>query len=168
MLNMSESNLRDVVVTRTFNAPVELVWKVWVDPELVKKWWSPQYFTTPSAVIDLRVGGKSIVSMQAPGSFGGQRTYSIWEYTKIVELELIEFIHNLSDADGNKISPQSIGMPADFPEDIRTVVTFTIVDENKTEMTVTEYGWTEGQMRTFAEIGLNQSLDKVEAIFDNK
>ena len=49
-----------ITVTRLFNAPVELVWKTWTDPELVKRWWGPDMFTCPSAKIDFRVGGKSI------------------------------------------------------------------------------------------------------------
>lgn len=30
---------RDLVITRIFDAPVELVWKAWTDPKEIKKWW---------------------------------------------------------------------------------------------------------------------------------
>jgi uncharacterized protein YndB with AHSA1/START domain len=155
---------KQIEVTKTFNAPVEMVWKVWVDLELVKRWWAPKHFSSPVAKIDFREGGKSLVSMQAPKEMGGQEWYSIWEYVKIIPLKTIEFIQSLSDKDGNKTDPTKVGMPADFPKDIRTVVTFKAVTDSKTEMTVTEYA-DFGTISNFAQIGLEQSLDKMTAIF---
>lgn len=153
-----------IEVTRTFNAPVEMVWKVWTDPELVKRWWGPKHFVSPVAKIDFREGGKSIVSMKAPKEMGGQEFYSIWEYVKIIPLQTIEFIQNLSDQEGNKTDPTKVGMPADFPLDIRTVVSFRELANNTTAMTVTEYA-AFGTISNFAQIGLEQSLDKMLAIF---
>ncbi|MDB4905188.1 MAG: hypothetical protein JWQ63_4469, partial [Mucilaginibacter sp.] len=63
---------KQIEVTKIFNAPVEMVWKVWVDPELVKRWWGPKNFISPVAKIDFREGGKSLVSMKAPKEMGGQ------------------------------------------------------------------------------------------------
>ena len=155
---------KQIEVTRIFNAPVELVWNVWVDPELIKRWWGPKHFKSPVAEIDFRAGGKSLVSMKAPKEMGGQEFYSIWEYVKIIPLKRIEFIQNLADKDGNKAEPVKVGMPADFPMDIRTVVTFRELAANKTEMTVTEHA-DMGITTNFAQIGLEQSLEKMAAIF---
>jgi uncharacterized protein YndB with AHSA1/START domain len=155
---------KQIEVTRTFNAPVEMVWKLWTDPELVKRWWGPRHFIAPVAIINFREGGKSIVSMKAPAEMGGQEYYSIWEYTKIIPLQTIEFIQNLADKDGNKSNPVKLGMPADFPMDIKTVVTFREIMDDKTEMTVTEYAEF-GTISNFAQIGLEQSMDKMVAIF---
>jgi uncharacterized protein YndB with AHSA1/START domain len=159
---------RDLVVTRVFNAPVEMVWKAWTDPALVMRWWGPAYFTSPSAQIDFREGATSLVCMRAPKEFGGgQDMYSTWAYEKIVPLQRIEFIQNLADKDGNRIEPEMIGMPPDFPPFIRTVVTFKPLGD-KTEMTITEYGvpGPDTQIGKYAELGLNQSMDKMAAIFD--
>lgn len=155
---------KQIEVTRTFNAPVEMVWKVWTDPELVKRWWGPKHFSSPVAKIDFREGGKSLVSMLAPKEMGGQEWYSIWEYVKIIPLKTIEFIQSLSDKNGNKTNPTKVGMPSDFPEDIRTVVTFRELGNNQTEMTVTEYAEF-GKISSFAQIGLEQSVEKMVAIF---
>ena len=154
---------RDLIVTRVFDAPVELMWKAWTDPQYIMKWWGPDYFTSPSAKIDLRVGGTSLVCMRAPKEFGGMDMYSTWVYQKIVPLERIEFIQNLADKDGNLIDPAEIGMPPEFPRDTRTVVTFKDLGNGKTEMTVTEYNMptAETEMGKNAELGLNQSLDKM-------
>jgi len=156
---------KQIEVTRIFDAPVEMVWQVWVEPELVKRWWGPKHFVSPVAKIDFRVGGKSIVSMKAPEEMGGQEFYSIWEYVKIIPLKTIEFIQNLSDKDGNKTDPTKLGMPPDFPIDIRTVVIFKEVANSKTEMTVTEYAEF-GTISNFAQIGLEQSMDKMVTIFN--
>jgi uncharacterized protein YndB with AHSA1/START domain len=157
----------DLVVTRIFNAPIELVWQAWTEPEHIMRWWGPDHFTSPSAQIDFREGGTSIVCMRAPKDFGGQDFYNTWHYQKIVPLERIEYIQNLSDKDGNlNIDPTSIGLLPDFPKDVLTVITFKTVG-SKTELTVTEYGLPGGQMGEFAEIGLNQSLDKMGALFTN-
>lgn len=156
---------KQIAITRIFNAPVEMVWKVWTDPELVKRWWGPKHYISPMAKIDFREGGKSIVSMKAPKEMGGQEFYSIWEYIKIVPLKTIEFIQNLSDEDGNKTDPVKVGMPSDFPLDIKTVVSFKEVEDGKTEMTVTEYAEF-GSISNFAQIGLEQSMDKMTAIFN--
>ena len=158
---------RDLVVTRVFAAPVELVWKAWTEPEYVMRWWGPDHFTSPSAKMDFREGGTSLVCMRAPEDFGGQDIYSTWVYQKIVPMEQIEFIQNLADSDGNQIDPASLGLPPEFPRDMRTVVTFKDLGNDKTEMTVTEYNMptADTEMGRNAELGLNQSLDKMAAIF---
>lgn len=154
---------RDLVVTRVFAAPIELVWKAWTEPEYVMRWWGPDYFTSPSAEIDFREGGTSLVCMRAPKEFGGQDMYSTWVYQQIVPMERIEFIQNLADKDGNQIDPATLGLPPEFPRDMRTVVTFKDLGNGKTEMTVTEYNMpaADTEMGRNAEIGLNQSLDKM-------
>jgi uncharacterized protein YndB with AHSA1/START domain len=156
---------KQIEVTKVFNAPLDMVWQVWVDPELIKRWWGPRNFTSPVAVIDFREGGQSLVSMKAPMEMGNQEWYSIWEYTKIDLLSRIEFIQSLCDKDGNKTDPVKVGMPPDFPLEIKTVVTFRTLGENKTEMTVVEYA-DFGSISNFAQIGLEQSLMKMEAIFE--
>lgn len=51
---------REVVVTRTFNAPARLVFEAWSKPELFKKWWVPRSMgmTLRSCELDVRTGGK--------------------------------------------------------------------------------------------------------------
>jgi uncharacterized protein YndB with AHSA1/START domain len=49
---------REIVITRVFNAPRELVFKAWTEPEHVAQWWGPKGFTTRITELDLRPGGK--------------------------------------------------------------------------------------------------------------
>ena len=155
---------RDLVITRVFDAPVELVWKAWTDPEFVMRWWGPTGFTSPSCKIDFREGGKFVFHMRAPKEFqGGQDFYTSGVYKKTVPLTLIEFSQGLADKDGNRIDPATMGMPADFPKEIPSALAFKRVGD-KTELTATEYGWTVGQMRDMSEAGLSQCLDKLAEV----
>jgi uncharacterized protein YndB with AHSA1/START domain len=157
---IAESGKQDIVLTRVFEAPLEAVWKAWTDPEHVMKWWGPTGFTSPSCKIDFREGGKFIFHMRAPKEMNNTDFYTAGAYKKIVPLELIEFTQGLSDKDGNKINPTAMGMPADFPDEIPSVLAFKGV-AGKTELTAIEYGWTLGQMREMSKLGLEQCLDKL-------
>jgi uncharacterized protein YndB with AHSA1/START domain len=150
---------KDLVVTRTFNAPVAEVWKYWAESEGVKKWWGPTGFTAPLARMDFREGGTSLVCMRAPN---GQEFYNTWTYRKIEPLIKIEFILGWADKDGHKADPVKMGLPPDIPQEVRHVVTFKDVG-GKTELTVTEYGYKSDQMLDLSKQGLEQCLDKMAA-----
>ncbi len=161
----TEPKTRNVVVTRVFDAPVEQVWRAWVEPEMVKQWWGPTGFTCPLAEMDFREGGKSLVCMRAPQEFGGQDMYNSWTYRKIEPNKLIEFIQHFTDKDGVKLDPAQMGLPPGIPKDVRHVITFRAVGDNRTEMTVTEYGYTSDQAHDISKAGQEQVLDKMAALF---
>ena len=56
----------EIVITRLFDAPRELAWEVWTEPEFIMQWWGPKNFTSPSCTIDLRVGGSYLYCMRLP------------------------------------------------------------------------------------------------------
>lgn len=160
--NTAESGKQDIVLTRVFDAPLEAVWKAWTDPEQVVKWWGPTGFTSPSCKIDFREGGKFLFHMRAPNEMNNADFYTAGVYNKIVLAERIEFTQGLSDKDGNPIDPTTIGMPADFPKEIPSLLAFKRAGD-KTELTAIEYGWRLGQMRDMSKLGLEQCLDKLAA-----
>jgi len=53
-----ESSEREIVITRVFNAPRELVFRAWTDPKHVAQWWGPQGFTAKVPELDLHPGGR--------------------------------------------------------------------------------------------------------------
>jgi uncharacterized protein YndB with AHSA1/START domain len=154
-----------VVVTRILDAPVEEVWKAWSDPTYVMRWWGPAGFTSPSAKIDFRVGGVSLVCMRAPAEYGGQDMYNTWTYTRIDPPERIEFVSNFADKDGTHLGRKEMGVPSGVPHDVPHEISFKATGEDKTEMTVTEYGYTTEQARDMSRVGQEQCLDKMVAIF---
>lgn len=61
---MSKNNLvvdyeqRAIIMSRVFDAPRELVWRVVTDPALIPEWWGPHNMTTVVDKMDVRVGGE--------------------------------------------------------------------------------------------------------------
>jgi uncharacterized protein YndB with AHSA1/START domain len=153
---------QDIVVKRVIDAPVELVWKAWTNPEYVKRWWGPSHYTSPSAKVDLKEGGTFTFCMEAPPEQGGVRYYNTGVYKKIVEHKQLEFTMFLSDENGKTIDPTSVGMPADFPREVHTEITFRALRPDLTELTIVEKDWTMGQMAIYSELGLHQTITKLE------
>jgi uncharacterized protein YndB with AHSA1/START domain len=58
-----------ILITREFDAPAELVWKAWTTPELVRRWWHADRGEMTVCEIDLRVGGGWRFAMVADGGF---------------------------------------------------------------------------------------------------
>jgi len=56
----------ELVLERVFDAPPARVYQAWTDPEILKQWFAPKPFTTPSAVLDVRPGGSSTIVMRDP------------------------------------------------------------------------------------------------------
>jgi uncharacterized protein YndB with AHSA1/START domain len=155
----------DLLVNRVLDAPVKEAWQAWSDPEYVMRWWSPTGFTSPSAEMDFRVGGASLVCMRAPAEYGGQDMYHTWTYTRIDLHERIEFVSNFADKDGTRLDPEAMGVPPGVPRDVPHVIVFKATDDNETEMTVTEYGYTIEQARDLSRAGMEQCLGKMAAMF---
>jgi uncharacterized protein YndB with AHSA1/START domain len=161
---MADNNVekKDLIVTRFFDAPLEQVWKAWSDPEYVMQWWGPTGFTAPVARIDFREGGTSLVCMRSPER---QDLYNTWTYRKIVPMERIEFVQRFSDKDGKTVELAEMGLPPDIPREVPHVVTFEARGDGRTEMIVTEYGYTSDQIVDISRAGMEQCLDKMAAIF---
>lgn len=57
---------RELVFSRLLNAPVELVWKLWVTPEHIRNWWGPDGFTNTIRTMEVRPGGRWDLTMRGP------------------------------------------------------------------------------------------------------
>jgi uncharacterized protein YndB with AHSA1/START domain len=80
---------QQVTITRFFDAPRELVFKAWTDPDQVARWFGPAGFETPrdSVEIDLRVGGRFSLRMVREES--GMEHPVNYEIVEVVEPELL-------------------------------------------------------------------------------
>lgn len=79
---------RQILITREFDAPRELVYRAWTTPELIKQWWSGERGSTTLAEVDLRVGGAWRYVHQDHDGF---EVAFHGEFREIVSAELIVF-----------------------------------------------------------------------------
>jgi len=147
----------EFVITRIFDAPRELVWKAWTDPERVKRWWGPKNFTSPFSKIDFRVGGAYLFCMRSPE---GQDFWSTGVYREIVEPERIVCTDSFADEKGNVVPATYYGMSADFPLELQVILTFEEHD-GRTKMTLRHVGIPVGEMSDLTQAGWNESFDKL-------
>jgi len=57
---------RELRISRLFNAPIDLVWMVWTDPNHIKNWWGPNDFTNTITKMDIKAGGEWHLVMHGP------------------------------------------------------------------------------------------------------
>lgn len=156
---MTEDNAW-VQIKREFDGPIDLVWKMWTDPELFKQWYGPNGMSVPTAEMDVTVGGtrKVCMAMQTP-----ERSMEMWftgVYKEISAPRRLVYTESICDADGTLISPQSMGMPDTFP-DITEVIVELTEEGDKTRMIMVHVGVVEG---TAGAGGWNQAFDKLGAL----
>lgn len=136
---MSDSTISEdaVVIERVFEAPVDLVWQMWTNPEHFKNWYGPTGFTVPVAEMDVRVGGKQLVCMASPD--GSMKMWTTGEYTEVVPNERLVYTDSPADENGNVVSPSAMGMPDGYPT--TTEVTVQLEDlGGRTKMVMTHAG----------------------------
>jgi uncharacterized protein YndB with AHSA1/START domain len=154
---------RELVITRIFDAPRELIWKAWSQPEQVKRWHGPRIFTCPTAKIDFRVGGKYLFCMRSDSGpeIWQNGLWSTGVYKEIVPMERLVCTDSFADEEGNVVPATYYDMSADFPLEMLVTVTFEEVEDNKTKITLIHSGMPTAEDLKGATQGWNESLDKL-------
>lgn len=62
--------IKEVVLEKTYDASPERVWQAWTDPKMIKQWWGPKNVIIPECEVELRVGGKMYLVMEAGEAMG--------------------------------------------------------------------------------------------------
>ena len=134
---------QELVMERVFNAPRELVWRAWTEPERFASWYGPQGFTVPTCEMDFRVGTSYSLVMRSPD---GWETRNTGVFREIVPLK--QFVATMS---------------ADVHDE--TVITVELVDvgDGRTKMTFQHTGWADAQMAEGAGGGWAQAFEKLAA-----
>jgi uncharacterized protein YndB with AHSA1/START domain len=89
---------QELVITRTFDAPRELVFKAFAETERLARWWGPQGCTIHVSTLDFRPGGVFHYRMALPD---GHDMWGCFTYREIVPPEKIVWVNAFSDPDGN-------------------------------------------------------------------
>lgn len=157
---MLRRNERSLLITRIFDAPLELVWKAWTDPALIQRWWGPYGFDLPTCRNDFRVGGGYLFCMRSPD---GQNYWNTGIYREITPLNRIVYTDSFSDAEGNVVPASNYGLSSDYP--MKTIVTVTFEElDGKTKLTLQQSEIPFGPDSESADQGWSESLDKLANI----
>jgi len=134
----------EFVITRELDAPRNLVFKAWTEPERLAQWWGPKGFTVKVAKVDLRPGGMFLYGMTAPD---GSEMWGKFIYREIVPPERMVFIVSFSDENGGTTRHP---MAPTWPIEMLNTVTLTEHGE-KTTLTLrsSAYNATEEERATF-------------------
>ncbi len=139
-----EGQDRQFVISRTFDTPRDLMWKIWTERDHLAKWFGPKGVTIVSAKNDLRVGGVFHYGMKTAD---GKMMWGKWIYREIVPPRRLVFIVSFSDEQGGVARHP---FNAEWPLETLSTVTFAEQD-GKTEVTVrwTPHNATESERKTF-------------------
>ncbi|MGL5165496.1 MAG: SRPBCC family protein [Afipia sp.] len=94
---LAESFSKEFVIERVFNAPRDLVWRVFTERDHLMNWWGPKGFKMLAGNLDLKPGGTFHYGMQAPD---GSEMWGKWVFREIVKPERLVFVSSFSDKDG--------------------------------------------------------------------
>ena len=149
----------DVVIERSFDAPVEVIWQMWTDPEHFKAWYRPDGASIPIARMDVRVGGTRQVCMEIQTPNGPMQMWFTGKYRAVVVNERLVYTESMSDENGNVKSPADMGMPEGHPTTTEIRVELEDVG-GTTKMVMTHVGIPRGSP---GAAGWTMAFDKLAA-----
>lgn len=149
----------ELEITRVFNAPRELVWKAWTDPECLKQWLGPKGFATTHLAYDVRPGGTWRNCLQWTGAepaWIGKTWDDLWQGGRYLEVVAPERLVLTFQWEGR----------TDIPCD-KTVITIRLRElEGKTVMHFHQAFFSTEEQRDAHGQGWNSSFDRMAAYFD--
>jgi uncharacterized protein YndB with AHSA1/START domain len=129
-----------------FDAPRELVWSAWTDPNHLAQWWGPNGFTTTTSAYDLRPGGTWRFVMHGPD---GRDYQNLVTFDEIVKPERLVYRH------GDDVEPVQFRTTVTF-EDLGGKTRLTLRAQFPTadarDRVVKEYGAAEGAVQTIERL----------------
>jgi uncharacterized protein YndB with AHSA1/START domain len=128
-----------VVIERMLDAPVDLVWRMWTEPEHFAAWYGPDGAAIPVARMDVRVGGSRLVCMEMQTPDGAMQMWFAGEYREVVENVRLVYTDYVSDEKGNVQSPSETGGPDEHPMLTEVAVDLEEID-GRTKMVMTHTG----------------------------
>lgn len=124
---VTETFSKEFVIERVFDAPRDLVWKVFTEREHLMRWWGPKGFKMIVGNLDLTPGGIFLYGMEAPD---GSEMWGKWVFREIVKPERLVFVSSFSDKDAGLTRHP---MAPTWPVEMLGSATF-IAEGNKTRL----------------------------------
>jgi len=135
---------RELVITHVFDAPRDLVWKTFTEPDHLKHWWGPKGFTTHVHKLELRPGGVFFYSQKMPD---GREMYGKWVYREVVPPERLVIVSSFTDDKENLVRHP---LSPNWPLEMLGTSTFT-ENQGRTTLTIRTrpLNATESECKTF-------------------
>lgn len=140
---------REIVVTRVFNAPRELVFQAWTDTEQISRWWGPRGFSTTTYHSDVRPGGVWRFCMHGPD---GRDYQNLVTFLEVVPPERLVYKHG-GAAD---VEPVNFEVTVTFEEEAggtRVTMRMVFPTAEMRDEVVSKYGALEGAHDTLDRFG---------------
>jgi uncharacterized protein YndB with AHSA1/START domain len=143
---MTEENIaeREIATTRVFDAPRELVWTVWTDPDHIAHWFGPNGFTTTTKAFEFRPGGRWLFTLHG---LDGTDYRNEVTYTEIIEPELIRYDHGPSP-----IFDVTLRFEDEDIAKTKLTMQMLFTTREERDRTVEKFGAIEGQKQTLARL----------------
>ena len=140
----------EITITRVIDAPRDLVWRAWTDPEHLARWWGARGWTTaPSDVtVDVRPGG--VFRVGSVSDEDGSQMTTEGVFREVVEPERLVLDEPAEDS---------------WHEGARNVVTFKDLGDGRTEMAMRSTVYTTADAARTAEAGMNSAIDRLVEVF---
>jgi uncharacterized protein YndB with AHSA1/START domain len=140
---------REIVLTRVFNSPRDLVFKAWTEPDLLMKWICPKDFVVTFVDVDLRPGGSWRSGMRSPDGIDYRMRGT---YRQIIPPELLEFTHAWED-----------DLEPGHEPDHEALITVTLMEsDGRTTMVFHVTGLTSDEGRDGQKQGWTEAFDNLE------
>jgi uncharacterized protein YndB with AHSA1/START domain len=151
---------RRLEIEREFDAPRDLVWRMFADPYHLSQWWGPRGFTNPVVELDLRPGGRWYHVMRGPD---GRDYPADSEFIEVTPPERIVYRNRQLEAEAFGDNP---------PPGFLRVITLTDIGNGRTRLTLEAYFDTAANKdavvrRGFRE-GVLESFDKLVALLEEE
>ena len=121
-MTATQTMAEDFVITHTFDAPRDLVWKAWTNAEALAKWWGPKGCTIRVIKLDFRLGG---VFHYAMAYQPGHEMYGRFVYREIAAPGRLVFINSFSDAEGGITRAPFPQLEGKWPLEVLNTMTLT-------------------------------------------
>ena len=143
METKSDTSDREIKLSRVLNAPVDLVWEVWTDPDHLKNWWGPDGFTNTISALEIRNGGNFNLIMHGPD---GTDYRNESKFIEVIEHRKLVYQHDTG--------PKFIATINFEPQGEKTLLIWTMLFPTREilEQTVKTFNAKEGMKQNFEKL----------------
>ena len=165
MATEQQKTIEPFIISRAFAVPVATLYRMWSDPEAMKRWWGPKGVTTLVADLDLRPGGSYLYGMKAPD---GPEMWGLWRILEVEPLRRLAFINSFSNPErGLTRHPMNVNWPLKMmteisfePTDTGARVTIMWTPHNASDLENATFDAGRDSMK----MGWGGSLDVLESV----